>query len=117
MGKKTDQTEITNQSRRSFLKTSATLSGGLVLGLYLPGSPASAKAKAKAKAKAQAASAFAPNIWLRIGTDDSVTIILSQVEMGQGIMTAMPMLVAEELDADWSKVRLEPAPVDRAYGN
>ena len=73
MGKNTDKTEIRNQSRRSFIKNSAVLSGGLVLGLYLPGSPTSAKAKA------QAASSFAPNVWLRIGTDDNVTIILSQL--------------------------------------
>jgi isoquinoline 1-oxidoreductase beta subunit len=106
------KTEIINQSRRSFLKSSAALSGGLVLGFYLPGTPAAGKAKAKA-----ASAAFAPNVWLRIGADDSVTIVCSQLEMGQGVMTAMPMLVAEELDADWSKVRTEWAPVDPAYGN
>ena len=100
--------EVANLSRRSFLKTtlttSAAVTGGLVLGFHLPGTLASAKAKA---AKAESTAPFAPNIWLRVAPDDSVTIILSQLEMGQGVMTAMPMLVAEELDADWNKVKLE----------
>ncbi len=60
---------------------------------------------------------FAPNIWLRIAPDDSVTVLLTQIEMGQGVMTAMPMLVAEDLDADWNKVKLEWVGADKAYGN
>ncbi|MBI1954921.1 MAG: xanthine dehydrogenase family protein molybdopterin-binding subunit [Acidobacteria bacterium] len=103
------QTTILN--RRTFLKTSAAGGGGLVLGLYLPSFLGMDK-------KAAAATAlFEPNVWLKIGTDDSITIITSQLEMGQGVMTAMPMLVAEELDVDWNKVRTEWAPADRAYGN
>ena len=111
----TAKAEIMNESRRRFLKSGAAVSGGLILGFYVPGSWA--MAKAPAKAKAASAAPFAPNVWLRVGADDNVTIILSQLEMGQGIMTAMPMLVAEELDADWNKIKLEPAPVDPAYGN
>lgn len=60
---------------------------------------------------------FAPNAFIRIGTDDVVTVIVNHSEMGQGIFTALPMLVAEELDADWSKVRVEAAPVDPAYNH
>jgi len=104
--------EIINESRRAFLKTGAAAGGGLLLGLYVP-----SLATAKAKSKAPSIAPFAPNIWLKVGADDSVTIIQNQLEMGQGVMTAMPMLVAEELDADWKKIRLEWAPADPAFGN
>jgi isoquinoline 1-oxidoreductase beta subunit len=100
-------------SRRAFLKTSVAFSGGLVLGLYLPGSVSPAEAEEKADSD----SGFAPNVWLKIGADDSVSIIASAMELGQGSMTAMPMFVAEELDVDWKKVRVEWAGADPAYGN
>src|SRR5208283_3715922 len=60
---------------------------------------------------------FAPNAFLRIGTDDWITIIINKSEMGQGVYTSLPMLVAEELEADWSKIRIEPAPVEPAYNH
>lgn len=60
---------------------------------------------------------FLPNAFVRIGTDDSVTVIVNHSEMGQGVYTGLPMLVAEELDADWSKVRVEAAPVAPAYNH
>src|SRR5207249_147122 len=60
---------------------------------------------------------FAPNAFIRIGTDDWVTVIVNHSEMGQGVYTALPMLVAEELDADWNKVRVESAPADAAYNH
>ena len=60
---------------------------------------------------------FAPNPFVRIGADDSVMVVVNHSEMGQGVNTALPMLVAEELDADWSKVRIEAAPVDPAYNH
>ncbi|MBI4464313.1 MAG: xanthine dehydrogenase family protein molybdopterin-binding subunit [Acidobacteria bacterium] len=100
-----------NPSRRTFLKASAVAGGGLVIGFYLPSALRWGQGEAAPNAL------FEPNIWLRIAPDDSVTIVLTQLEMGQGAMTAMPMLVAEELDADWNKVKLEWAPADRAYGN
>ena len=103
----------TEQTRRAFLKASAAVSGGLVISVYLP---ETALARDKARTKAQTVAPFAPNIWIRIGTDDMVTIFCTQLEMGQGVMTAMPMLVAEELDADWNKVRLEWVGNDPAYG-
>lgn len=106
--------EIARQTRRSFLKASAAAGGGLLIGLYLP---PFVSAKAPVQSRTPSRAPFAPNIWLRIGTDDRVTIIQSQLEMGQGVMTSMPMLVAEELDADWNKVRVEWAPADPAYGN
>ncbi|HEV3145366.1 MAG TPA: molybdopterin cofactor-binding domain-containing protein, partial [Gemmataceae bacterium] len=103
--------EILNLSRRGFLKASALAGGGLVLGVYLPSFDRQAQA-AEDKVKT-----FAPNAFVRIGTDDSITVIVNHSEMGQGPYTSIPMVVAEELDADWSKVRFEAAPVDPAYNH
>ena len=61
--------------------------------------------------------AFAPNAFLRIDSEDIVTVIVNHSEMGQGVYTALPMLVAEELEADWSKIRLAAAPVDPVYNH
>ena len=99
-------------SRRTFLKTATAAGGGLMIGTYLPFGGETA-----AQIDALAAGTFEPNVWIRIGADDSVRIMLSMLEMGQGVMTAMPMLVAEELDVDWNKVVTEWAPADRRYGN
>jgi isoquinoline 1-oxidoreductase subunit beta len=92
--------------RRDFLKLSVAASGGLLVGFYFPGT----------QPEAQAAT-FAPNAFVRIGTDESVTVIVNHSEMGQGVFTALPMILADELDADWTKVRFEPAPVDPAYNH
>ncbi len=94
-------------SRRSFLKGSAATGGGLVIGFVLPA----------AGRLAEAAAPFQPNAYLRIASDNGVTVVCGLSEMGQGVLTAIPMLVAEELDADWSKVRVEQAPVDKAFNN
>src|SRR6266446_2579739 len=93
-------------SRRTFLKVSAA-GGALVISGYIPG----------LNDTAEAAGSFEPNVWLKIGADDTVTIMLSQLEMGQGVMTSMPMLVAEELDVDWNKIKTEWVPADPKYGN
>jgi isoquinoline 1-oxidoreductase subunit beta len=59
-----------------------------------------------------------PNAWVTIGTDHLITLISPASEMGQGVMTAIPLLIAEEMDADWQKVRIQQAPTDaKAYGN
>ena len=100
---------IFNLSRRTFFKTSALAGGGLVLGVYFPGLDRSAEAAA--------ASTFVPNAFLRIGKDGSVIVMGNHCEMGQGAYTGGAMTVAEELDADWTKVRVEPAPVDPAYNH
>ena len=102
---------VTNTSRRNFLKASAVIGGGLVIGFVVPG------AKRLAFAQAPAAAPFAPNAFLRIASDDSITVLLAHSEMGQGIWTALPMLIAEELDADWSKVKVEHAPAAAVYAN
>src|SRR4249920_775272 len=61
-------------------------------------------------------SAMSP--WISIGTDGTITIMSAATEMGQGSMTALPLIIAEELDADWAKVRIVPAPpLDHIYGN
>jgi isoquinoline 1-oxidoreductase beta subunit len=103
---------IVNLSRRDFL----LVSGGLALGFRLPQSLAQA-GPAKALS-ADAAVAFSPNAFIRISPDNTVTVIVKHVEMGQGTYTGLPTLVAEELDADWSQIRAEGAPADASqYGN
>ncbi|MBC7989868.1 MAG: xanthine dehydrogenase family protein molybdopterin-binding subunit [Luteimonas sp.] len=101
-------------SRRDFLKTTALAGGGLVIGFAIPGAGRLAMAQQAQVATATAA-AFAPNAFLRIGNDDSMTVLLAHSEMGQGIWTALPMLIAEELDADWSKIKVEHAPAAPEY--
>ncbi|MCU0411163.1 MAG: xanthine dehydrogenase family protein molybdopterin-binding subunit [Bacteroidetes bacterium] len=87
--------------RREFIKVASAAGTGLVLAFYLP---ATADA-----AVDTSGGTFEPNVWLRIGTDNRVTITLSRSEMGQGIMTSMAMIVADELDADWKNVSVEQA--------
>jgi isoquinoline 1-oxidoreductase beta subunit len=99
-------------TRRTFLKAGAAVGGGFVIGSSLPALFGGADAEVHA-----AAGAFEPNIWIKITPDNLVTVTLTQLEMGQGVMTSMPMLVAEELDADWSTIRTEWAPADPKYGN
>ena len=66
----------------------------------------------------KAPAAFKPNAWVTIGADNIVTIVSPAAEMGQGVMTAMPALVAEDMDADWKNVRVVQAPADnKNYGN
>jgi isoquinoline 1-oxidoreductase beta subunit len=97
--------------RREFLRFSVAASGGLLIGLYLPG------ASRLAAADERPVSVFMPNAFLRIGTDERVTVIVNHSEMGQGVYTALPMLLAEELDADWDKIAYESAPVDPKYNH
>src|SRR5438552_3591524 len=98
----------TQVTRREFLQTASVVGAGLVIGFYLP--PGRGRVTA-------ATGPFAPNAWLRIGTDDSVLVMVDRSEMGQGVATSLPMLLAEELEADWSKIKIEFAPADKAYTN
>jgi isoquinoline 1-oxidoreductase subunit beta len=67
---------------------------------------------------ADAAAAYSPNAWVTIGDDNIVTIGAPMVEMGQGVRTSLPLILAEDLDADWSKVRVSETPDnDQVYGN
>ncbi|MEY2429813.1 MAG: isoquinoline 1-oxidoreductase subunit beta [Verrucomicrobiota bacterium] len=102
---------IINCSRRSFLKSSALAGGGLILGVHIP------RFLNSAQAAEQPGATVALNAFVRIGADETVTVVVNHSEMGQGPYTSIPMVVAEELDADWSKVRYEPAPVDPAYNH
>ncbi|CAI8993266.1 isoquinoline 1-oxidoreductase subunit beta [Pseudomonas sp. IT-P258] len=98
-------------SRRGFLKGSAVLGGGLVVAFAMPG------AHRFAMGAENQGNVFAPNAFLRIGNDNSVTVLLGHSEMGQGIWTGLTMLIAEELDADWTKIRVEHSPASAAdYG-
>jgi isoquinoline 1-oxidoreductase subunit beta len=97
-----------NTSRREFLKTSAIAGGGLIIGFTLPGATRLAQAAGK---EAQI------NAYLRIAPNNAITVVCGLSEMGQGVHTAIPMLIAEELDADWSRVRVEQSGVDKAFVN
>jgi len=98
--------------RRDFLKTSASIGSGLCIAAYIP------ELAARTLENPLASSAvFAPNAFVRISPDDSVTIIANHSEMGQGVYTSLPMLLNEELESDWSKIKVEPAPVDAAYNH
>ena len=92
----------THVTRRAFIKTGA----GLVIGFSLP--PRLVPAPRRAEAP------FAPNAWVRVGTDGIVTLTVDKSEMGQGSQTGLAMILAEELEADWSKVRLGPVPENAA---
>ncbi len=100
---------IVKMNRRDIIKTGVALGGGLVLSYYLSFPDAGEAAKHPPP--------FAPNGFLRVGTDGSVTVIDNKSEMGQGVYTSLPMIIAEELDCDWRKVRVEPAPVDPIYNH
>ena len=102
-------------SRRDFVVVVAAAGGGLLLGCRVDAPARAASAKAAAAAGPPA---FAPNAFVRVGTDNVVTVIMPQAEMGQGISTALPMMVAEELEVGLDQVRVEPAPGDdRVYAN
>jgi isoquinoline 1-oxidoreductase beta subunit len=90
--------------RRQFLQGAAAVAGGLVLGFYLP-------PPGRAEAEEPPPGGFAPNVFVRIMPDESVTVTVPKSEMGQGVYTALPMCLADELDVDFAKVHVESAPV------
>ncbi len=101
----------TEMKRREFLKAGAALGGGLLISLYVP------ELVPAARATDAAVKPVALNAFVRIGTDESVTVISNHSEMGQGIYTSLPMLLNEELEADWTRVRVESSPVDAVYNH
>lgn len=103
-------------SRRDFLKVSVLAGGGFAVGTLLPGCIKINDAPKK-QATADSGKAFEPNAWVRITPDNAVTLVVDKSEMGQGVWTAMPMLIAEELDADWARLKFVPAPANAAYKN
>ena len=92
-------------SRRGFLATGVAAGAGLVIGFYLPHKGASEK------------DTFSPNAYLRITPDNKVTIVVARSEMGQGVRTALPMILAEELEVDWKQVEIEQAGASTLYGD
>src|SRR3546814_5057221 len=100
-------------SRRQFLKASAAAGAGLVIGFaFAGGNRISAAAET-----ATADGVFAPNAFIRVAPDNSVTVLIKHIEFGQGTFTGLAPLVAEEMDADWSQLRAEHAPAEASLSN
>jgi isoquinoline 1-oxidoreductase beta subunit len=92
-------------SRREFVAAAVAGGAGLVVGFYLPHGERKSK------------DAFSPNAYLRITPDNKVTIVVARSEMGQGVRTALPMILAEELEADWKQIEIEQAGASTLYGD
>src|SRR5258705_1869962 len=100
-----------DNSRRRFMVGAAGFTFGVTLGM-----PASLLVGSESAAAAS--KDVVVNPWVTISTDGTIAIMSPAVEMGQGSLTALPLILAEELDADWSKVRIVPSPAsDKVYGN
>jgi isoquinoline 1-oxidoreductase beta subunit len=107
----TDSAELPSRSRRYFLKTSGAVAA-LVVGFHWGGRRVLAANGPAAPAD------FVPNAFVRIGADETVTVIAKHLEMGQGAYTGIATILADELDADWTRVRVESAPADaKRYAN
>ena len=98
-----------NRSRREFLKGSATSALGLVVGFHVL---VRHESHAAATTAANSSQSFAPNAFLRIAPDNTVTVVSKHLEHGAGVHTGLATLIAEELDADWSQIRVIPAPAN-----
>lgn len=96
--------------RRQFLKLTAA-GGGLLIGFHLPGFAANRVGYQLGGLN------FSPNSWIHLAPDDTVTLMVATTELGQGSMTAIPMLLAEELEADWAKIKVASAPVNADFNN
>jgi isoquinoline 1-oxidoreductase subunit beta len=92
-------------SRREFVAAGVAAGAGLVIGFYLPHRGSSTN------------EVFSPNAYLRITPDNKVTIVCARSEMGQGVRTALPMILAEELEADWKQIEIEQAGASTLYGD
>jgi len=92
-------------SRREFVAVGVAAGAGLVVGFYLPHGESSNK------------KSFSPNAYLRITPDNKITIVVARSEMGQGVRTALPMILAEELEADWKQIEIEQAGASTLYGD
>src|SRR6266852_5385577 len=92
-------------SRREFLAAGAAAGAGLVIGFYLPHASSGTQAT------------FAPNAYLKIAPEGKITVMLTRSEMGQGVSTSLPMILAEELEADWRQITIEQAGASTLYGD
>ncbi|MGH7689414.1 MAG: molybdopterin cofactor-binding domain-containing protein, partial [Gemmatimonadaceae bacterium] len=98
-------------SRRDFVKGSAVVGAGLLIGFSFTATGC------EPTTITPAGPPVPLDAWIRVGTDDSITLMVDRSEMGQGVATALPMLLAEELEADWTKVAIEFAPAAQVYYN
>jgi len=103
--------EIANLSRRRFLQSTLAGGGCLLLGLAAPRSGGRAYAAEPKEAN------YTPSAFIRISPDNTVTMIINKSEMGQGVYTSLPMLIAEELECDWNSIRVEASPVAPIYNH
>jgi isoquinoline 1-oxidoreductase beta subunit len=97
--------------RRQFLKLTAAAGGGLLIGFHL------SSLAATQDSYHLGSNHFSPNSWVHLAPDDSITLMVATSELGQGSMTAIPMLLAEELEADWTRIKVAPAPVNSDFNN
>ncbi|MFT5692934.1 MAG: isoquinoline 1-oxidoreductase beta subunit [Oceanicoccus sp.] len=104
--------------RRHFIKTVTLAGGGLALGINLPGCAIQPNIAGKNDSSSDRGQTSSPvSAWLTIDSDGLITIKVPSSEMGQGVHTSLPMIIADELDADWTQVRSETAPVNAAFVN
>ena len=106
--------ENTDLDRRSFLKATIVAGGALVIGASLP---LRSRAEERFNLPAEPAQNFQPNAFIRIAPDGKVTITVGQAEMGQGVLTSLPMIVADELEVDWKDVSYEHGPAGKEFAN
>ena len=113
--KKAPKIKEKNSSRRRFLKLGLAAGAGLAVGVYL--GFGGERVKGRLEVWDHVPQGWKVDAWLHIAEDGLVTVRVNHTEMGQGVSTALPMIVAEELDADWSRVRFEMAPAESVYKN
>jgi isoquinoline 1-oxidoreductase beta subunit len=109
--------EESGVSRRSFLQASLAASGAVVFAFHLPGLGGGRKAFLAEAADDSAAVKYPPQSFIRVEPDGTTVFQINKLEMGQGVNTSMAQILAEEMDADWSKVRSETAPVDPVFNH
>lgn len=102
-------------SRRDFIRTGAVLGGGLMVAFRV--SAGGRRADAGVPAAGGVPGEASPNAYLRIAPDNTITVVLAHAEMGQGIWTTLPMLIADELDADWNDIKVEHSPVGKDWNH
>ncbi len=111
-----NEQHLENADRRDFLRKSALTGGGLVLGFYFNPADSAVKRVAKPSSIAETA-VFKPNAFIHIAPNGTVTLISKQPEIGQGIKTSLPMVIAEELEVDWKDVVIVQGDLDPIYGS
>jgi isoquinoline 1-oxidoreductase beta subunit len=107
-----DTLKDSRPDRRTFLQVSAVAGGGLLIGLYSTDMLAQ-----RGGGPGAGAASLAPNVYITIHPDNTFTIIAKNPETGQGIKTALPMIIADELDVDWAQVKIQQADLDPKYGS